>query len=181
MIQVTDQAPSKAENPPLHARRKCEAPWQSWRVHTRLGLALVLCAMADSAWSQTKCTTGSVEKAKQELLEEENLWLQVENDPSALEDIMAPDFLHVVSVGIITRDEQLGYMRKHPAPHSNEQKHFEDLHVRVYSNVGIVNGIVVAEDGARRKKTLFTDVFACRDGKWQAVSAQELPTAEDHR
>jgi len=50
------------------------------------------------------------------------------------------------------------------------------MHVRVYGNVGIVNGVVV-ETGAVRQETLFTDVFAYRDGKWQAVNAQELPAA----
>ena len=39
------------------------------------------------------------------------------------------------------------------------------------------------EDGGRNwarwpRKTLFTDVFAYHDGKWQAVNAQELPAAE---
>lgn len=115
--------------------------------------------------------------AKQELLDLENHWLQVEDDPKALESILAPDFLHIVPVGIITRDEQLNYMRNHPASHSNARKHFENMHIRVYGNVGIVNGIVVSEESGTTKKTLFTDVFALRDGKWAAVNAQELPEA----
>jgi hypothetical protein len=145
----------------------------------RTGLTVLLCAIfVPCSWSQTKCAGNSVEKAKQELLEEENHWLQVEDDPAALESILAADFLHVVPVGIITRDEQIGYMRKHPAPHSSGTKRFEDMHVRVYGTVGIVSGMVVAEEDQKRQRTLFTDVFACRDGKWQAVSAQELPAAE---
>jgi hypothetical protein len=38
-----------------------------------------------------------------------------------------------------------------------------------------VNGVVVETTDYGERKTLFTDVFAYRDGKWQAVSAQELP------
>jgi len=40
----------------------------------------------------------------------------------------------------------------------------------------VVNGVVAATgaDG-RARKTMFTDVFAYRGGKWQAVNAQELP------
>jgi len=38
----------------------------------------------------------SAEKSKQELLALENRWLQGEDDPGALEDILASDFLHVV-------------------------------------------------------------------------------------
>jgi hypothetical protein len=41
----------------------------------------------------------SAEESKQELLALENRWLQVEDDPVALEDILAPDFLHVVPRG----------------------------------------------------------------------------------
>ena len=133
--------------------------------------------------SQLRSEPGSVEKSKQELLDLENHWLQVEDDPAALESILAPDFLHVVPAGIITRDEKLSFMRRHPA-HDQSSKHFEDMHVLIYGNVGIVNGAVVAtgKEGAEKsgesaRKTLFTDVFAYRDGKWQAVNAQELPVA----
>jgi hypothetical protein len=41
--------------------------------------------------------------------------------------------------------------------------------------VAIVNGAVIETTEHGERKTLFTDVFAYRDGKWQAVSAQELP------
>jgi hypothetical protein len=41
--------------------------------------------------------------------------------------------------------------------------------------VGIVNGVVVEADTGSPHKTLFTDVFAYRDGRWQAINAQELP------
>ena len=54
------------------------------------------------------------------------------------------------------------------------------MHVRVYGTVGIVNGIVVETSGSTLvRRTLFTDVFAYRDGKWQAVNAQELPSVEE--
>jgi hypothetical protein len=47
--------------------------------------------------------------------------------------------------------------------------------VRIYGTAGIVNGVVVATDksGGVVKKIIFTDVFAFRDGHWQAVNAQE--------
>jgi len=105
----------------------------------------------------------------------ENRWLQVEDDPVALESILAPDFLHVVPGEIITKEQQLQFLRQHPAGSQHPQKHFEDLHVRVYGEAGIVNGAVIETSEHGQRKTLFTDVFAYRDGKWQAVSAQELP------
>ena len=119
----------------------------------------------------------SVEESKQELLALENRWLQVEDDPVALQGILAPDFLHVVPGAIITKEQHLQFLREHPARGQASEKHFEDLHVRVYGNAGIVNGAVIEKTGSGERKTLFTDVFAYRDGKWQAVSAQELPVA----
>ena len=116
------------------------------------------------------------EKAKPELLDLENHWLQFEHDPDALESILAPDFLHVLGMGVITKEQHIDYWRKHPAPPS-PPKHFEDMHVRIYGTVGIVNGVGVANEAAGPRRTLFTDVFAYRDGKWQAVSAQELPAS----
>jgi len=101
----------------------------------------------------------------------------VEDDPVALEAILASDFLHVVPAGIITKDEQLGFMRSHPEPPKSPEKHFEDMHVRIYGDIGIVNGMVVEVGSGTTRKTLFTDVFAYRDGKWQAVTAQGLPGA----
>jgi len=48
-------------------------------------------------------------------------------------------------------------MRKHPS-RDQSSKHFEGMHVRVYGNVAIVNGMVVAISGRGTHKTLFTDV-----------------------
>ena len=59
---------------------------------------------------------------KQELLDLESHWLSVEDDPVALEAILASDFLHVVPAGIITKDEQLGFMRSHPRTHTEPRK-----------------------------------------------------------
>ena len=117
----------------------------------------------------------SDEDLKQQLLALENRWLQAEDDPVALQSILAPDFLHVVPGEIITKEQQLQFLREHPAGGERPKKHFEDLHVRVYGEAGIVNGAVIKTTEHGKRKTLFTDVFAYRDGKWQAVSAQELP------
>lgn len=145
----------------------------------KLACFVIMCGLVllTRPWpSQRTSGPGSEEKSKQELLDLENHWLQVEDDPAALESILAPDFLHVVPAGIITKDEKLSFMRRHPA-HEPGFKHFENLHVRIYGNVGIVNGMVVAAGKEGAEKTLFTDVFAYRDGTWQAVNAQELPAA----
>ena len=114
---------------------------------------------------------------KRELIAVENHWLAVEDDPDAVDPILAPDFLHVLPAGIITKGEQLEFMRKHPRP-KGAQRHFEDLRVRVYGDVGVVDGIVVATERGKTQRTAFTDVFARRGGKWLAVNAQETPLSK---
>jgi hypothetical protein len=143
-----------------------------------LAFAMFLCARP--TLGQTKAGADADQKSKQQLLDLENHWLQVEHDPDALETILAPDFLHVAPAGIITREEQIDFMRKHQAPPAKPEEHFEDMHVRVYGTVGIVNGVVVAKTAEGTRRTLFTDVFAYRDGKWQAINAQELPAGMPH-
>ena len=80
----------------------------------------------------------SDEDSKQELLALENRWLRVEEDPVALEGILASDFLHVVPGAIITKDQHLQFLREHPAGGKRPERRFEDLHVRVYGEAGIV-------------------------------------------
>jgi hypothetical protein len=108
----------------------------------------------------------------------ERRWLAAENDPDALEPILADDFVHVLPAGFVTKREQLDFMRSHPAPVDGTTHRFEDLRVRVYGAAAVATGIVVATspDGTVRR-TAFTDVFAYRRGTWQAVNAQELPLA----
>ena len=46
---------------------------------------------------------------------------------------------------------------------------------RFYGDVAILNGSVIASDrsGKEIDRTMFTHVFVRRDGRWQAVNAQE--------
>lgn len=106
----------------------------------------------------------------------ERQWLAAENDPPALESILADDFIHVLPAGFVTKRQQIDYLRAHPAPADGTSRRFEDLRVRVFGTAAVATGIVVAtgQDGNVRK-TAFTDVFAYRGGRWQAVNAQELP------
>lgn len=104
----------------------------------------------------------------------EHRWLSLD-DSAALEQILAPDFLHPVSTGdIIDKAQHIGYVAKHPRADSVHPR-FERLDVRVYGTTAIATGVVHAvqdgKPGARR--TVFTDVFLKRAGRWQAVSAQE--------
>jgi hypothetical protein len=115
---------------------------------------------------------------RQALIDLEEHWLEVEDDPASLEAVLAYDFVHVLPNGFTSKAEQLAWMRSHPRK-GPSIKRFEDLKVRIYGDAGIANGVVVATmpDGKLRK-TIFTDVFVYRNGKWQAVNAQEAPFEE---
>jgi hypothetical protein len=114
-------------------------------------------------------------QAKQQLLRLEDQWLHGLQNPQVQEQILGDDFVHVLPMGFITKKDQLDFLRSGKQPADNLSRHFEDLRVRIYGTAGIVNGMVVATDksGAVVKKSVFTDVFAYRNGHWQAVNAQE--------
>ena len=120
-------------------------------------------------------TSPNPAQAQQRLLRLEGQWLQALQNPQVQEQILADDFVHALPSGFITKKDQLDFLRSRKQPADNLKRHFEDLRVRIYGTAGIVNGMVVATDksGIVVKKTIFTDVFAYRDGRWQAVNAQE--------
>jgi hypothetical protein len=115
------------------------------------------------------------EPAKRELVTLEQRWLQGEDDPATQEQILADDFVHVLPSGMISKKDQIDFVRSRKRSADELRRHFEQLRIRIYGTVGVVNGMVVATDksGAAVRKTIFTDVFAYRDGTWQAVNAQE--------
>lgn len=108
----------------------------------------------------------------------EKEWLAHEHEAAPLERILAPDFVHVLPTGqFITKAEHIGYVTGHPTP-AGFAAHFERLEIRLVNGVAIATGIVAARDsttGPTDRRTVFTDVFACRDARWQAVGAQETP------
>jgi ketosteroid isomerase-like protein len=61
----------------------------------------------------------------------------------------------------------------HPDPPGVDRR-FDQLRVRLYGDTAIANGIVVITGaGGGERRSVFTDVFVRRDGRWQAVNAQE--------
>jgi hypothetical protein len=104
----------------------------------------------------------------------EQEWLHA-HDAATLDRILASDFVHVIPVDhFLTKQEHIEWVVKHPEPKNRHTK-FNKLNVRLYGDVGIANGSVIATDdsGKELDRTMFTDVFVFRDGRWQAVNAQE--------
>lgn len=126
--------------------------------------------------------TPAAPNAQRAVIQLERRWLANEYNPSALESILADDFVHVLPEGFITKREQIRFVHAHAQPRLAEHK-FEKLEVRVYGSVAIANGIVVAvpEGKGAPRKTIFTDVFALRNSRWQAVNAQETLAADERK
>jgi hypothetical protein len=145
-------------------------------MHSRsctLSIVLAIVSISSFASSPTQSQSPTME---QEVKAVEQRWLENEDRPDVLQSILADDFVHVLPVGFISKEDQLAFLRKHPNAFPGS-KHFEELRVRIYGEVAVATGIVstVHDPGAKAKRTAFTDVFARRDGKWLAVNAQELP------
>lgn len=139
--------------------------------HTTLLLALGLLA-ASPALPQVAPPA----QAEQTVKQLENEWLHVKNI-ATLDRVLADDFLHVLPGGFVTKTEEMAYDSKHGFRDPQRITRFAQLRVRVYGETAIVNGVVVASDrkGNVLQQTRFTDVFVERNGRWQAVNAQETP------
>src|SRR5215472_5746349 len=113
----------------------------------------------------TSAAQRSAAKDKEALIELENRWLKGEHDAAALEGILAPDFVHPVVTGdFLTKAQHISYSSRRLPP-ANLKQSFDQLNVRLYGDVGIVNGIVVTSDqnGKPLDRTIFTDVFVYRE------------------
>jgi ketosteroid isomerase-like protein len=149
-------------------------------MRSRLCVLSIVCVVVSislfaSPRTQNQPQTQS-QKMEQEVKAVEQRWLENEDRPDVVQSILADDFVHVLPVGFITKEDQLAFLRKHPNAFRGT-KHFEELRVRIYGDVAIATGIVstIPDPGTKAKRTAFTDVFVRRDGKWLAVNAQELP------
>lgn len=119
--------------------------------------------------------------ARRVLLQLEQQWLNA-HDSVTLGKILGADFVHPVASGyFLDRSEHIAWVVGHP-PDATINRQLGRMRVRFYGETAIVTGTVTrSRAGSELGSTVFTDVFVLRDGRWQAVSAQETPVAtRDH-
>ena len=135
----------------------------------QLGLAVMRLHAQDTAPTEVK--------AKLEVEELEKRWLAAANDVEALKVILAEDFVFIAPTGPVGKEQWLARMKQHPTTDSNESRKFDDLRIRVYGEVAVVNGTVVRTNLTQNStyKEAFTDIFIYRDGRWQVVNSQLTP------
>ena len=118
---------------------------------------------------------GKSSNDKEQIIKIEITWLASLHDKTTLDSILANDFIHPVPQGIfLTKDQHINWAVNHPDLSGNIQK-FDTLFVRIYNNTGIANGIVATynKHGKLIRRSIFTDVFIRKNGRWQAVNGQE--------
>lgn len=115
------------------------------------------------------------ERDQQAIRKLEQDWLAGDDDRTTLERFLADDFTHPVAVGVfLSKQEHIDWSVRHPRPKDRKAR-FETVNVRLFGETAIATGLVENTDlsGGDMKRSIFTDVFAFRDGRWRAVNAQE--------
>ncbi len=142
-------------------------------------LIIIMAASSIFVFSQTKSKKSKQnDRIAQELIKMENEWAQIDvtNDRSVFERILAPDFVSTSRSGkfLGNRQEYLAdweYEEVKSAVNSN-------MKVHIYANnVAIVTGIDTTrgtdKDGNEwMHQDRFTDTYIKRKGVWQCVAAQ---------
>ena len=134
----------------------------------------MLCVLALSAMT-FPAVMESQSSPQQALRAVEDAWVKAlaQHDTAALERILAPEFRHTTYTGAVL--DRAGSLAAAKDPRgSGVVNRLEDVDARVFEGrFGIVTGVNAATSPAGSARLRFTDVFVYRDGRWQAVSAQE--------
>jgi hypothetical protein len=139
-------------------------------------IVLILAALGSPAGAATP--KRSVPSDRQAIVALENQWIDA-RDAGTLDRVLADDFVHPFYTGdIINKAQTIDWLMKHLRP-ANLHARFARLDVRLFGDVGQAYGAVsVTDDSGREvRRSVFTDAFVYRSGRWQAVSAQETVVA----
>lgn len=142
-----------------------------------LGLA-VFVALTTSSGAGTACPNDQP-KDGSALIQQEQHWAKAleQHDSETLGCILGNEFQDFDPDGAVhDRAETLaGVPLRRPG-----SNHLSELQPHVYGDVGYIRGLatLVDAEGNVRARVRFTDIYLYRDGRWQAVAAQESLLAE---
>jgi ketosteroid isomerase-like protein len=113
-------------------------------------------------------------RSAQAVVDVENAWVHalVNKDVNGLACILAPGFADATWDGNVwTRAQVIGALPQRK-PHAI---HLSNVNAHVDGDVAVVRGVntLMRPDGKVIAAVDFTDMFKYRDGRWQAVTAQE--------
>ena len=142
---------------------------------------ILLLILASSLLNAQSAKTQTLRADRTEIPKLEDRWLKAieDADTLTLDSILADDFVRPAPAAgrFITKSQLLVYYKSHK-PASSAPKHIENLKVTLYGTTAIARGNVATTDSNSDvvSRNLFTDVFMLRNGRWQAVAAQENDT-----
>ena len=149
---------------------------------------LIVCALAAAAipaFAQTKTDapkTGSA-TIEQSLLQMERDWAKAgqAKDAATMDRIMADDWAGIDFEGKTwTKAMSLADLKSSTSSLSTIE--LADMKVRVFGNTAVVTGSDTEKSMTQGKDTsgkyVWTDVFANRNGKWQAVASESTKVAK---
>jgi|SRR6516162_1502677 len=166
----------------MNEHRFAGRPDKSNRCHSQwLVSLLVLLAMRPAIFAQQATSKANKDDAADiaEVIQLENksLGALVVANVDAIAEVLADDFSRPApeSGHFVTKSQLLSFYRSHLSAQDPNTKHMEDLTVTLYDSTALARGTLITTDGKGQviSRLLFTDVFVRRQGKWQAVSAQE--------
>lgn len=138
-------------------------------------LALALSALAaDCPKNQPKTEAA--------LLELEQNWARAldRHDADTATCMVADEFEDADADGSLhTRSQTLAHIPQR----KQVSNHLTDMRARVEGNFGFVRGLNEVLDPAGKivARVRFTDLFTCRDGRWQALAGHEMLLGEASR
>jgi ketosteroid isomerase-like protein len=147
------------------ARRKADAVDVEWLADYKSG-----------GKAPVKPAAGSA-AVEEEILKLDRQWLDAyeKGDAAALARIEADDFLVTYADGkVLTKAQEIELVKKGMPSGTTLKLSSEEPKVRVYGDTAIVTGIFVQRSTQNGQESItrerFTDVWAKRNGRWQAVA-----------
>jgi ketosteroid isomerase-like protein len=165
------------------------------RALTLLAAALLATSARDAAAVQPPAAApttspgaacpGTPANAERELLRLEDEWNRAgtARDAAFFERLLADDFMATGGQRSRTRADVIASVRD-TTDGAREHATLSDTRVRVYGDVAVVSGLS-SYDGPPPVRRRYTEIFVCRDGRWQAVHGHyndvRLPSADSAR
>lgn len=143
---------------------------------------LVTLGLAQTGARRPRPAAGGGVAAQLKKLEEEWANALIKRDAVALARLLADDYF-IIEPGGSTGDKAASLRSIKEGSLAIEAIKFEDLKVRAYGSYAIVTGgevVTMRNSNNQEVKSgyRFTDVFALRRGRWQALSSQLTPSTE---
>ena len=154
-------------------------------IRTVIVLALLIATSFSHSLAQ-QAQQSNLTKAEEEVRKLERQWLDAyeQNNPEAMDRIVADDFTITFPNGAMQTKPQLMAMIKAPRRTSESRMRFhtEDVRSRAYGDTVILIGRVVTEyerEGKTvRELSRYTDTYVRRNGRWQVVASHLSKIAE---